>query len=99
MLFAEAVELFLYNPETGKFWWRSGRSAGEPADNRAANLRVVSRSVNGIDRTPDHGVDWIPSRGKWRARISDRHLGLFSSYDEAKEARKCAELLVYAPCS
>ena len=75
---------------------------GNRSDNRAENLRAVSRTENMRNaRRPNHntsghiGVRWQPNAGKWRARIKvDRrtiHVGYFDSLDAAVAARKEAE--------
>lgn len=67
-------------------------------DNRKRNLRIVTCSLNHLNRRaarPEsisgiRGVGWIPERGKWRARMEymgrTRHLGYFVSSDEARLA-------------
>jgi hypothetical protein len=67
---------------------------GNRADNRIANLRDVSHSQNqrnlhrprSDNRTGVLGVSWHAQTGKWRARLNDRHLGLYASAEEAGAA-------------
>ena len=75
---------------------------GIRTDNRWSNLRSVSRVENQHNRklptnnkSGVHGVCWHKSLGKWVAQIrlneKIKHLGCFSSIDDAIEARKIAE--------
>lgn len=70
---------------------------GDKSDNRISNLRLCDKYQNQCNR--EHcknakikmkGVDFMKSKGKFRARIrvrgKDIHLGLFSSAEEAKRA-------------
>jgi hypothetical protein len=74
---------------------------GDRADNRIENLRVVSNTENqrNASKRADNtsgvcGVRWYESKGKWRAEVTvhgkNRHLGLFTSFDDAVAARKAA---------
>jgi len=67
---------------------------GNKADNRIANLRLVTRAENGFNRHSTQAesghIGVYRSRDRWRARIH-RHgkrfeLGSFDTMDEAKEA-------------
>ncbi len=73
-------------------------------DNRICNLREVSQSENNRNRLTNcnnnsgvTGVDFHTKTNRWRARISVDsklvHLGLFSTFSEAVDARKNAEIL------
>jgi hypothetical protein len=75
---------------------------GDRADNRIANLRDVSRTVNGRNacRWSNNtsgvtGVYYIKADGVWAARIKvdghSHHLGCFAEKDQAIAARKAAE--------
>ena len=75
---------------------------GDPDDNRFENLRDVSHvenqrnQKNRTDNTSGHmGVHWNKQLNKWEARIKTdgrkKHLGLFTSLDDAIAARKAAE--------
>ena len=72
---------------------------GNRDDNRLCNLRCVSRSLNMQNQhvlqkrntSGQRGVSWHKQAGKWAARISGRHLGLFVSLEAAITARKAAE--------
>lgn len=75
---------------------------GDRADNRIANLRDVSRTINARNaarpRTNSSGlvgVSYRRDKHKWRAHITvDRqmlHLGYFNSCEAAIEARQAAE--------
>jgi hypothetical protein len=68
---------------------------GVPGDNRIENLRDVPQSENtknlalrsdNISGVP--GVGWQASKSRWRARVSDRHLGYFKTKAEAVAARR-----------
>jgi hypothetical protein len=68
---------------------------GIRSDNRITNLREATRSQN-LANSKAHrdkrgklkGVHWQPKTGKWRARIKQIHLGLFST-EEAAHAAYC----------
>ena len=71
-------------------------------DNRKLNLRIVTRSQNGMNskRAKNNtsgvtGVNWDKRRNKWNARIGVNyvriHLGNFDNFDDAVKARKEAE--------
>ena len=75
---------------------------GDRCDNRWPNLRSVNETTNKRNIcTPTHntsgaiGVSFDKSRGKWEAHLTlgnrKRHIGRFSSFDEAVAARKAAE--------
>ena len=75
---------------------------GDRADNRIANLRVVtkSRNMRNAKRRSDNtsgfpGVIWAPQLGKWRAVVQangkPKHLGVFERKSDAIAARKAAE--------
>lgn len=74
----------------------------DPADNRLANLRAVTKAENmrnmpmlRSNKTGVTGVYWIEETRKWRAAIRVdrklRHLGSFADFDDAVQARKAAE--------
>ena len=71
-------------------------------DNRIANLRLATPQQQrfNAERAPNNtsgysGVSWRKTRGKWWARIKidkiTKHLGYFTSKEEAIAARKAAE--------
>lgn len=71
-------------------------------DNRLVNLRDVDQSINTFNAEKRKnntsgitGVNWVPDRKKWEARIRvnyrNFHLGKFVSKDDAIAARKNAE--------
>jgi hypothetical protein len=71
-------------------------------DNRLTNLRDVGQSANtfnsGVRKNNTSGVtgvNWLPDKSKWEARIRVNyrivHLGKFNSKDDAVAARKNAE--------
>lgn len=73
-----------------------------PLNNQRKNLRFVSKSENGFnsktraDNTSGRkGISWNKLVGKWRAYIhinkKEKHLGYFSTVDEAVMAREKAE--------
>lgn len=72
-------------------------------DNRKSNLRIVTNQQNGMNRklgvtntSGRTGVFWNKNTCKWMAAIGVnkklKHLGTFSTYDEAVQARLSAEL-------
>lgn len=72
-------------------------------DNRIENLRLITKAGNSINRdapanskTGRPGVSWSTSRSKWRAYITvnnrQKHLGHFSNFWEACEARANGEV-------
>jgi len=75
---------------------------GNPADNRLSNLRNVSIVNNNRNTAlPSNnksgviGVSFFKKHGAWRADIyvagKQKHLGRFSSFEDAVAARKAAE--------
>jgi hypothetical protein len=68
-------------------------------NNRIENLRLVTRaenqrnmSMNRRNTSGTSGVDWQTRPQKWRARIADKHLGLFDTKEEAVKARLEAQV-------
>ncbi len=66
-------------------------------DNRIANLREVNdgqncqnMSIRSDNDTGVRGVSWIKAKSKWRAKIRDRHIGLFDTIAQASAAYKAA---------
>lgn len=71
---------------------------GDPTDNRIANLREATMSENMHNQRRAHkhnktgilGVQWRPSKNKFRARIAvsgkEIHLGHFDSVEDAQNA-------------
>jgi len=73
-------------------------------DNRLSNLRLATYSQNNANRDQDRsdgrrGVTWHKKCGKWQSSIQIegkfRHLGLFSSIEEAGAARDAAARAFY----
>jgi len=62
-------------------------------DNRIENLREADRYIN-MRNLGNVGVTRF--RGQWKARLAQKHLGYFTSYEEAMTARKAAELVHWA---
>ena len=64
------------------------------ANNQWSNLRVVTHRANSYNRKTPGGVGYHKASGKYRAYIVEfgaaKHLGLFSTIEEAKEAHKKA---------
>jgi hypothetical protein len=65
----------------------------EPSDNRIENLRVATSSQQKQNRRAGKfskqlpkGVGWHTQRNKYRAYLGQKHLGLFDTVEEAKEA-------------
>jgi hypothetical protein len=72
-------------------------------DNRRSNLRPATaqqqnwnQGIRTNNTSGVTGVDWIARQRKWRARIringKNLHLGLFDDLQDAKRARRAAEL-------
>jgi hypothetical protein len=73
---------------------------GVRTDNRAANLRVVSRAENARNQKTRStntsgcmGVSWSKRHSKWIAYLRRRYLGLFECVEDARAARKRAEAI------
>lgn len=77
---------------------------GDRADNRIENLRVVSRSINAMNKTPERTADYrhlpvgvYPNWGKngavksYQARFKQQYLGSFKTADEAAAAYQDAK--------
>ena len=75
---------------------------GNPSDNRLENLRAATRAENAKNsRRPSNnksgavGVHWHQQARRWSAQIavngSSKHLGNFTSFNEAVAARRAAE--------
>lgn len=77
---------------------------GDTLDNRRANLRVASYTLNQANRhrlnrnntSGIRGVAFVPHCGRWQARImvnrKSLHLGRFSTREEAIATRRAAEI-------
>ena len=72
---------------------------GKRNDNRIKNLRDVSAQENqknmkksSLNNTGHSGVH--AHNGRWRVKIQNKHVGIFTSLDEAVRARKEAESLI-----
>lgn len=69
---------------------------GVRSDNRSSNLKASTRQDNAKNLRRNvrntSGVTGVKKhKGKWRAEISGRHIGLFANLEEAAEARRAAE--------
>lgn len=75
----------------------------DKTNNNLNNLRYVSRATNNFNKDGNKnntsgykGVAWHGQKGMWRAYImfdyKQKHLGLFSTKEQANEARKAAEI-------
>lgn len=72
---------------------------GDRGDNRAANMRLTTKSGNGrnmLSRTSRTkstrvGVSWSAAKRKWRAYALGRHIGYFSTEEDAVAARENAD--------
>ena len=71
---------------------------GVRTDNRAVNLRVVSRAENSRNQkirstnTSGHmGVYWSKRHDRWIVYVNRVYVGLFHDFDEACRARKAAQ--------
>lgn len=75
---------------------------GLRADNRWVNLRNVDNTENQKNavRRKDNtsgvtGVSWYTHErkiGKWLAKLGNKHIGMFDTFEEAVTARKAAEV-------
>lgn len=64
---------------------------GDKKDFRPENLRYLPRKHNAVRRfDPMAGIDFITRLGKWRVRLQKRHLGVFSTKEEALNTRAAA---------
>lgn len=84
---------------------------GDRADNRFANLRDVSQSVNRQNvkkakgRSGYVGVSWHEGDQAWRARITlpgeanARHIGSFKTAEEARDAYLAAKATIHPAVS
>lgn len=89
------AEHFVPNPDNLSF---VDHINGDKADNRAANLRWVTkqqnseghRAISKRSTSRYRGVSWLKARRKWRAALTHHrksiHLGLFDSEKEAARA-------------
>jgi len=80
---------------------------GDKANNKINNLRLATRSQNGMNRVSlainntsgATGVVWNKRKKKWAARITidrfQKHLGLFASKEDAIKSRREAETKYY----
>ena len=91
--------IIMDNPE-GQFIDHINR---DPLDNRRDNLRIVSIQENSMNlsmskrnKSGVSGVSWNKNRKKWVARIMYKnkhiHLGYFEKLEDARKARKDAEV-------
>jgi hypothetical protein len=55
-----------------------------PYDNSWANLRAVTQKENNLNRAATRGIR--KRYGKWYARISDKHIGVFDTEEDAYRA-------------
>lgn len=94
--------VFLY--ETGRFPCGDvDHINGNRDDNRLANLRSASRSLNmqnqhviqARSKSGVRGVCWHKAARKWAARIGTSYLGLFDTIDAAASARRQAEAVAF----
>jgi hypothetical protein len=77
---------------------------GDKLDNRRANLRVTTPSINQVNRhalnrnnrSGLRGVCWCAKRSRWRAQITvdnrNHFLGYFHAKEEAFKRRRAAEI-------
>lgn len=68
-------------------------------DNRLANLREVdksencrNKSISSLNTSGIAGVSWNKRAGKWQAKLSNKHIGLYASKPDAANARQQAEI-------
>lgn len=85
---------------------------GNKLNNRIANLRDVSHTVNGENRRQGEangtgggliGASWFKARNKWMAQITvnrkQRYLGLFDTAEEAHAAYVQAKRQLHEGCT
>lgn len=67
---------------------------GLRSDNRIANLRDVSLQENRMNQrlrktntSGEVGVSWCAKNNKWHVRVARKHIGYFSNFDRAVQAR------------
>lgn len=70
----------------------------DPMDNRKSNLRIVSRTINSINRGKNKtwkgrltssvykGVSWNKKMKMWQSYVCSKHLGYFTEEDDAARA-------------
>lgn len=98
---------FLLNPEDNEF---VDHINGDKLDNRKCNLRIVTKSQNGMNsKTPSNntsgvkGVYWDKRSEKWEASIQinmkKRCLGYFKEKEDAIKARREAEKRLFGEYS
>jgi hypothetical protein len=97
-----AWEIFHGEPPRGQI----DHINGNPADNRIANLRVVTNGTNARNRSLSsnnvsgfHGVHWREDLGRWSASIGvgdekKKSLGFYDTKEEAVAARRGAEVVL-----
>lgn len=79
-------------------------------DNRKSNLRIATQSQNRMNcklrsnnKSGVTGVNWHKAYNKWKARITkdgkEIHLGYFENLNDAIEARKQAEQIMFGEWS
>jgi HNH endonuclease/AP2 domain len=84
---------------------------GDPSDNRIANLRDVTRSVNMQNKRAAHsnsksgllGASWNKKSGRWMAQIQTsgkfKYLGHFPTAEAAHEAYLIAKRQLHTGCT
>ena len=93
----------IWKMTTGRFPDQLDHINGDRTDNRLVNLREATPTLNSSNRgiridnkSGVIGVAWNAGRKCWQASIrmngKQRHLGLFETKEQAKAARKTAEL-------
>lgn len=96
--------VFMLATGTDPGTYRIDHINGKRSDNRPENLRLSTQSenvrkrhvLNSNNTSGVHGVHWSAAARKWTAQIKVKrqeiYLGVFSSIEDAKTARKKAEL-------
>lgn len=71
-------------------------------NNQRSNLRLCTHKENGQNskipsdnKTGVKGVTWDTQRGKWLVQIQCKHVGRFDTLEEARIARRVAEVAVF----
>lgn len=84
---------FILNPPKGQSIDHINQ---DPLDNRRENLRYCTKSQNAINSSKYKGYYYFKQCKRWCVQIQvnskTKHIGLYKTEEEAREARKKAEL-------
>lgn len=76
-------------------WETVDHRNGDTLDNRRSNLRIATKVQNGRNRRTDGFKGVSVSGDKWRAKIGQRHLGLFPTREAAARAYDAAAEVLF----